>query len=148
MRHRDRGRKFNRSHSHRRAMFRNMAASLFRHELICTTLPKARELRRYAEPLISLARRGDTVAGRRRAAAFLRDRVVVSKLFDELGPRYSDRPGGYLRVLRAGLRAGDRAQLASVELVDRPGYQSLRADAAQLEPEAAEVAVGDAEAQS
>ncbi len=148
MRHRDQGRKFNRTPSHRRAMFRNMAASLFRHELIHTTLPKARELRRYAEPLISLARRGGTVAARRRAAAFLRDRVAVGKLFDELGARYSDRPGGYLRVLRAGLRAGDKAQMASVELVDRPGYQSQRADAAQLEPDDAAVVVGDASVQS
>ena len=133
MRHRDRGRKFNRTGSHRRAMFRNMAASLFRHELIHTTLPKARELRRYAEPLITLARRGGSLADRRHAHAFLRDQAVVSKLFTELGPRYRDRPGGYLRVLRASLRAGDRAQMASVELVDRPGYQSLRADDAQLE---------------
>ena len=125
MRHRDRGRKFNRTGSHRRAMFRNMVTSLFRHELIHTTLPKARELRRYAEPLITMARRGASVANRRRAAAFLQDQAVVSKLFDELGARYSDRPGGYLRVLRGGLRAGDRAQMASVELVDRPGYQSL-----------------------
>ncbi len=100
-------------------MFRNMAASLFRHEMIRTTLPKAKELRRTAEPLITLAK-ADSVARRRLAFARLRDRTVVSKLFNELGPRYADRPGGYLRILKCGHRPGDAAPMALVELVDRP----------------------------
>ncbi len=100
-------------------MFRNMAASLFEHEAIRTTLPKAKELRRVAEPLITLAG-NDTVANRRLAFARLRNKEVVTKLFDELGPRYRERPGGYLRVLKAGFRAGDNAPMAFVELVDRP----------------------------
>jgi large subunit ribosomal protein L17 len=100
-------------------MFRNMAASLFRHELIRTTLPKAKELRRVAEPLITMAK-NDSVAKRRLAFDRIRDRDVVGKLFNELGPRYKDRPGGYLRVLKCGFRAGDNAPMAIVELVDRP----------------------------
>jgi len=119
MRHRKAGRHLNRTSSHRDAMFRNMANSLFRHELIKTTLPKAKELRRVAEPLITLART-DSVHKRRLAFARLRDKAVVGKLFVELGPRYQARPGGYLRILKCGFRAGDAAPMAYVELVDRP----------------------------
>lgn len=119
MRHRKSGRQLNRNSSHRKAMFRNMSASLLEHELIKTTLPKAKELRRVAEPLITLAKT-DTVANRRLAYDRLRDRSLVTKLFNELGPRYNERPGGYLRILKCGLRAGDKAQMAYVELVDRP----------------------------
>ena len=119
MRHRKSGRQLNRNSSHRKAMFSNMAASLMRHELIKTTLPKAKELRRVAEPLITLAKK-DSVANRRLAFSRLRDREIVTKLFNELGPRYQERPGGYLRILKCGLRAGDKAPMAYVELVDRP----------------------------
>jgi len=119
MRHRQSGRKLNRNSSHRKAMFSNMAASLMRHEVITTTLPKAKELRRVAEPLITMAK-SDSVHKRRLAFARLRDREVVTKLFNELGPRYQNRPGGYLRVLKTGFRAGDKAPMAMVELVDRP----------------------------
>lgn len=119
MRHRKSGRQLNRNSSHRKAMFRNMSASLMRHELIKTTLPKAKELRRVAEPLITLAKQ-DSVANRRLAFDRLRDRDIVTKLFNELGPRYSERPGGYLRILKCGYRAGDKAPMAYVELVDRP----------------------------
>jgi len=119
MRHRKSGRQLNRNSSHRKAMFRNMAASLMRHELIKTTLPKAKELRRVAEPLITLGK-SDSVANRRLAFSRLRDREIVTKLFNELGPRYSERPGGYLRIMKCGLRAGDKAPMAYVELVDRP----------------------------
>jgi large subunit ribosomal protein L17 len=119
MRHRNAGRKLNRTSSHRKAMFSNMAASLFTHELIRTTLPKAKELRRVAEPLITLSKE-DSVARRRLAFARLRDRDVVTKLFNELGPRYQARPGGYLRILKCGFRNGDNAPMAYVELVDRP----------------------------
>ncbi len=119
MRHRKSGRKFNRTSSHREAMFRNMASSLFKHELIKTTLPKAKELRRVAEPLITLAK-SDGVANRRLAFARLRDDVAVGKLFVELGPRYRERPGGYLRIIKCGFRVGDNAPMAYVELVDRP----------------------------
>jgi len=119
MRHRKSGRRLNKTSSHRKAMFSNMASSLFRHELIQTTLPKAKELRRVAEPLITLSK-VDSVANRRLAFSRLRQRDVVTKLFDELGPRYQDRPGGYLRVLRCGYRHGDAAPMAYVELVDRP----------------------------
>lgn len=119
MRHRKSGRHLNRTSAHRHAMFRNMSASLFRHELIRTTLPKAKELRRVAEPLITLAKE-DNLHGRRLAFNRLRDRAMVTKLFNELGPRYKDRPGGYLRILKAGFRAGDGAPIALVELVDRP----------------------------
>ena len=119
MRHRKSGRQLNRNSSHRKADFRNMAASLFRHELIKTTLPKAKELRGFAEPLITLAKE-DSVSKRRLAFARLRDRAIVSKLFNELGPRYKERPGGYLRVMKSGMRVGDAATMAYVELVDRP----------------------------
>jgi large subunit ribosomal protein L17 len=119
MRHRQSGRKLNRNSSHRKAMFSNMAASLMRHEVITTTLPKAKELRRVAEPLITMAK-SDSVHKRRLAFARLRDREVVTKLFNELGPRYQNRPGGYLRILKTGFRAGDKAPMALVELVDRP----------------------------
>lgn len=119
MRHRKSGRHLNRTSSHREAMFRNMSASLVRHEVIKTTLPKAKELRRVVEPLITLAKQ-DSVAKRRQAFARLRDRDSVTKLFGELGPRYRDRPGGYLRILKCGFRAGDCAPMAFVELVDRP----------------------------
>ncbi|CBA15068.1 50S ribosomal protein L17 [Xanthomonas albilineans] len=119
MRHQKSGRKFSRTSAHRQAMFSNMAASLFKHELIKTTLPKAKELRRVAEPLITIAK-VDGVANRRLAFARLRDKEAVGKLFVELGPRYQSRPGGYLRVLKCGFRAGDNAPMAYVELVDRP----------------------------
>ncbi len=119
MRHRKSGRKLNRTSSHRQAMFRNMSASLFKHEMIRTTLAKAKELRRKAEPLITLAKT-DSVANRRLAFARLRDKEAVAKLFNELGPRYQERPGGYLRILKCGFRPGDNAPMAIVELVDRP----------------------------
>ena len=119
MRHRHGLRKLNRTSSHRLAMLRNMSNSLFQHELIKTTLPKAKELRKVVEPLITLAKK-DTVANRRLAFARLRDRDIVTKLFTELGPRYNARPGGYTRVLKFGFRQGDNAPMALVELVDRP----------------------------
>lgn len=119
MRHLKSGRKLNRNSSHRKAMFRNMANSLFQHEIIKTTVPKAKELRRVAEPLLTLAKT-DSVAHRRQAFNRLRDDVAVGKLFNELGPRYVDRPGGYLRIMKCGYRAGDKAPMAYVELVDRP----------------------------
>ncbi|MDH5822817.1 50S ribosomal protein L17 [Luteimonas sp. RD2P54] len=119
MRHQKAGRKFNRTSAHREAMFRNMAASLFKHEMIRTTLPKAKELRRVAEPLITISK-NDGVANRRLAFARLRDKEAVGKLFVELGPRYRARPGGYLRILKCGFRDGDNAPMAYVELVDRP----------------------------
>lgn len=119
MRHRLSGRQLNRNASHRKAMFRNMTASLVEHELIKTTLPKAKELRRVAEPLITLAK-SDSVANRRLAFNRLRSKAAVGKLFSELGPRYQARPGGYIRILKCGLRAGDKAPMAYVELVDRP----------------------------
>lgn len=121
MRHRKSGRQLNRNSSHRKAMFRNMASSLFEHELIKTTLPKAKELRMVAEPLITIAKK-DSVANRRLAASRLPNNstVVVKKLFEELGTRYQDRPGGYLRILKCGYRAGDNAPMAYVELVGRP----------------------------
>ena len=119
MRHKKAGRKFNRTSAHREAMFSNMAASLFKHELIKTTLPKAKELRRVAEPLITLGK-VDSVANRRLAFSRLRDKEAVGNLFTTLGPRYGSRPGGYLRILKCGFRAGDNAPMAYVELVDRP----------------------------
>ena len=119
MRHRKSGRHLNRTSSHRQAMFRNMAASLIEHEVIKTTLPKAKELRRVAEPLITLAKE-DSVANRRLAFARTRSDAAVGKLFSELGPRYKDRPGGYTRILKCGYRAGDAAPMALIELVDRP----------------------------
>lgn len=118
MRHRQSGRKLNRNSSHRNAMFRNMAVSLMHHEMVRTTLPKAKELRRVAEPLITIAK-SDSVAKRRLAFSRLRDRDAVTKLFNELGPRYKDRPGGYLRILKCGFRPGDKAPMAIVELIDR-----------------------------
>jgi large subunit ribosomal protein L17 len=124
MRHQKSGRKLNRTSSHREAMFKNMASSLIKHELIRTTLPKAKELRRVAEPLITLAK-ADGVANRRLAFSRLRDKEAVGKLFVELGPRYRERPGGYLRILKCGFRPGDNAPMAYVELVDRP--QSVEA---------------------
>jgi len=119
MRHRNSNRKLNRTSSHRQGMLRNMATSLLRHEVIKTTLPKAKELRRVAEPLITLGKDA-TLANRRLAFSRLRDRDIVGKLFNELGPRYSARPGGYLRILKCGFRNGDNAPMALVELVDRP----------------------------
>ena len=118
MRHHKSGRKLNRTSSHRAAMFRNMASSLFRYEEIRTTLPKAKELRRVAEPLITMAK-NPSLANRRLAFSRLRDSAVVSKLFDELGPRFENRPGGYTRILKCGFRAGDNAPMALVQLVDR-----------------------------
>ena len=119
MRHRKSGRQLNRNSSHRKAMFSNMAASLVEHEIIKTTLPKAKELRRVVEPLITLSKQ-DNVAHRRLAFSRVRSRTVITKLFNELGPRYKERPGGYLRILKCGFRAGDCAPMAYVELVDRP----------------------------
>jgi large subunit ribosomal protein L17 len=119
MHHRKSGRKFSRTSAHREAMFVNMAASLIKHELIRTTLPKAKELRRVAEPLITIGK-VDGVANRRLAMSRLQDKEAVGKLFVELGPRYKARPGGYLRVLKCGFRPGDNAPMAYVELVDRP----------------------------
>jgi large subunit ribosomal protein L17 len=119
MRHRKSGRKFNMNSSHRKALFSNMVTSLFKHELIKTTLPKAKELRSYAEPLITLSKE-DSVAKRRLAFARLRDRDIVTKLFNVLGPRYKNRAGGYLRIMKCGFRPGDDAPMAYVELVDRP----------------------------
>ena len=118
MRHHKTGRSLGRTSAHREAMYRNMAASLFRHEQIKTTLPKAKELRRVAEPLITLSK-VPSLANKRLAMARLRDRAAVSKLFDELGPRFQDRPGGYTRILKCGLRSGDNAPMAYVQLVDR-----------------------------
>ena len=119
MRHHKSGRKLNRNSSHRKAMFSNMTNSLFDHEIIKTTLPKAKELRRVAEPLITLAK-SDSVANRRSAFSSLRDKEMVGKLFNELAPRYKDRPGGYTRIMKCGFRSGDSAPMAYIELVDRP----------------------------
>jgi large subunit ribosomal protein L17 len=119
MRHRNSGRQLSRNSSHRKAMLRNMAASLFEHEAIRTTVPKAKELRRVAEPLITLAK-VDSVANRRLAFARLRDKDAVKKLFEELGPRYNTRPGGYMSILKNGFRPGDNAPMAYVSLMDRP----------------------------
>ena len=127
MRHRKSGRHLGRTSSHRQAMFRNMAVSLIEHEVIKTTLPKAKELRRVAEPLITLSKQ-DSVANRRLAFARTRSKAIVGKLFTEIGPRYSERPGGYLRILKAGFRAGDNAPMAYVELVDRPVVQDEEDD--------------------
>jgi large subunit ribosomal protein L17 len=120
MRHAKSGRKFNMNSSHRKALFRSLTVALFKNEIIKTTLPKAKEIRRFAEPLITLSKT-DNLAGKRLAFSRLRDRDTVLKLFNELGPRYANRPGGYLRVLKCGYRAGDSAPMAYVELVDRPG---------------------------
>lgn len=124
MRHRHSGRNLGRKTSHRKAMLRNMSASLFEHEMIRTTLPRAKELRRFAEPFVTLAK-DDSVANRRLAFNRLRDRQAVSKLFDHLGPRYQKRPGGYTRIMKCGFRAGDNAPMALVELVDRPLPEDL-----------------------
>ena len=139
MRHRKAGRRLNRTSAHRRAMFRNMAVSLLQHEAIHTTVPKAKELRRVVEPLITLAGE-DTLARRRRAFDKLRDRQIVGKLFTDLGPQYKDRPGGYLRVLKNGYRPGDNAPMAYVELVGREQSQEEQAQppAEQPAPEAVE----------
>ena len=127
MRHRKSGRQLNRKSSHRQAMFRNMAVSLVEHEIIKTTLPKAKELRRIAEPLITLAK-DDTVANRRVAFARTRSKDAVGKLFSELGPRYQERPGGYTRILKCGYRPGDAAPMAYIELVDRPMPEEVEDD--------------------
>ncbi|PKO93340.1 MAG: 50S ribosomal protein L17 [Betaproteobacteria bacterium HGW-Betaproteobacteria-1] len=130
MRHRNSNRKLNRTSSHRQAMLRNMANSLLRHEVIKTTLPKAKELRRVAEPLITLSKNA-TLANRRLAFSRTRDRDIVGKLFNELGPRYQTRNGGYLRILKCGFRVGDNAPMALVELVDRPEAEVEVAAAAE-----------------
>ncbi len=135
MRHRKSGRQLNRNSSHRQAMFRNMAGSLIEHEVIKTTLPKAKELRRVVEPLITLAKE-DTVANRRLAFSRTRSKDVVGKLFGELGPRYQERPGGYTRILKCGYRAGDAAPMAYIELVGRTLADDL--DDEDLEEEAVE----------
>ena len=127
MRHRHSGRQLNRNSSHRKAMFRNMINSLVEHEMIRTTLPKAKELRRFAEPLITLAKE-DSVANRRLAFDRTRSKDAVGKLFSELGPRYETRPGGYIRILKCGYRTGDKAPMAYVELVDRPQNDELDFD--------------------
>ncbi len=132
MRHRKSGRQLNRNSSHRQAMFRNMAGSLVKHEVIKTTLPKAKELRRVIEPLITLAKQ-DSVANRRLAFARTGDKEVVGKLFNELGPRYEQRPGGYIRILKCGFRTGDNAPMAYVELVDRPEVEAVEAEAVDAE---------------
>lgn len=123
MRHRKSGRQLNRNSSHRQAMFRNMTSSLVEHEIIKTTLPKAKELRRVVEPLITLAK-GDSVANRRLAFARIRNADAVKKLFSDLGPRFANRPGGYVRILKCGFRAGDNAPMAYIELVDRPAVEA------------------------
>ncbi|MBR9827442.1 MAG: 50S ribosomal protein L17 [Oceanospirillales bacterium] len=130
MRHRKSGRHLNRTSAHRKAMFKNMAVSLFEHELIKTTLPKAKELRRFAEPLITLSKI-DSVANRRLAFSRTRSNEAVGKLFNELGPRYAARPGGYIRILKCGFRAGDKAPMAYVELVDRPVGQTVADESAE-----------------
>ncbi len=127
MRHRKSGRQLNRKSSHRKAMFSNMASSLVTHEVIKTTLPKAKELRRVIEPLITLAK-NDSVANRRLAFARTRNDEVVAKLFNELGPRFSTRPGGYTRILKCGVRTGDKAPMAYIELVDRPETVSVKTE--------------------
>lgn len=127
MRHLKSGRKLNRNSSHRKAMFRNMANSLIEHEIIKTTVPKAKELRRVAEPLITLAKT-DSVANRRLAFDRLRDKAAVGKLFSELGPRYVERPGGYLRIMKCGYRTGDKAPMAYVELIGRPRQEEEQTD--------------------
>jgi large subunit ribosomal protein L17 len=123
MRHRKSGRHFNRTSSHRQAMFKNMAVSLFEHEIIKTTLPKAKELRGVAEPLITLAK-VDSVANRRLVFARTRSKEAVGKLFNELGPRYEARPGGYIRIMKCGFRSGDNAPMAYVELIGRPAVEA------------------------
>ncbi|MEK6735800.1 MAG: 50S ribosomal protein L17 [Pseudomonadota bacterium] len=126
MRHHNAFRKLNRSSSHRLAMFRNMSNSLLRHEIITTTLPKAKELRRFVEPVITLGK-NPSLSNKRLVFSKLRDREMVLKLFSELGPRYDKRPGGYLRILKNGFRKGDNAPMALVELVDRPEIVETKA---------------------
>ena len=130
MRHRNGLRKLNRTSSHRQAMFRNMANSLLRHEAIKTTLPKAKELRRVGEPMITLGKKPN-LANRRLAFDRLRDRDMVVKLFDELGPRFANRNGGYLRILKCGFRDGDNAPMAYVELLDRPDVEAVEVEEAE-----------------
>ena len=131
MRHRKSGRQLNRNSSHRKAMFQNMANSLFLHEAIKTTLPKAKELRRVVEPLITRAK-SDSVANRRHVFSKLRDDAMVAKLFTQLGPFYKDRPGGYVRILKAGFRTGDKAPMAVVQLIDfESGEQTISEDTQQ-----------------
>lgn len=150
MRHRKSGRQLNRNSSHRQAMFRNMAASLIEHEIIKTTLPKAKELRKVAEPLITLAKE-DSVANRRLAFSRTRSKAAVGKLFTDLGPRYESRPGGYTRILKCGYRAGDAAPMAYIELVDRPiletadDFDDFDDDEIDATTDAAEADVEDAE---
>ncbi|MBE0366474.1 50S ribosomal protein L17 [Pseudoalteromonas sp. MMG013] len=132
MRHRKSGRQLNRNSSHRKAMFSNMASSLVKHEIIKTTVPKAKELRRVIEPLITLAKT-DSVANRRLAFARTRDNEVVGKLFSEIGPRFEGRPGGYTRILKCGFRAGDNAPMAYVELLGRPVAEEAQEDAQSAE---------------
>ncbi|WP_304524866.1 50S ribosomal protein L17 [Halomonas sp. I5-271120] len=127
MRHRKSGRQLNRNSSHRQAMFKNMCVSLVEHEVIKTTLPKAKELRRHVEPLITLSKQ-DSVANRRLAFSRTRSKEAVGKLFSELGPRYVERPGGYVRILKCGFRTGDNAPMAYVELVDRPVVEEAAED--------------------
>ncbi|TLU59964.1 50S ribosomal protein L17 [Thalassotalea litorea] len=135
MRHRKSGRQLNRNSSHRQAMFRNMASSLVKHGVIKTTVPKAKELRRVIEPLITLAK-NDSVANRRLAFARTRDQEVVGILFSELGPRYQERPGGYTRILKCGYRTGDKAPMAYVELVDRPAVEEAVEETQEVSAEA------------
>jgi len=132
MRHRKSGRQLNRNSSHRKAMFSNMAGSLVKHEIIKTTLPKAKELRRVIEPLITLAKT-DSVANRRLAFARTRDNEVVGKLFSEIGPRFEERSGGYTRILKCGFRTGDNAPMAYIELLDRPVAEEAQEDAQSAE---------------
>ena len=139
MRHRKSGKHFNRTSAHRKALMRNLSISLFEHEAIKTTLPKAKELRRVAEPLITLAK-SDSVANRRLAFNRLRSKAAVGKLFNELGPRFKDRPGGYSRVLKMGFRAGDSAPMALIELVDREAGGDVL-DEAQIEAPAEDAAL-------
>ncbi len=134
MRHGNSHRKLNRTSSHRAAMFRNMTASLLQHEVIKTTLPKAKELRKYAEPLITLGKK-PSLANRRLAFSRLRDQALVAKLFSEIGPRYETRNGGYLRVLKCGFRDGDNAPMAFVELVDRPIVEQTEEEAEETTAE-------------
>lgn len=144
MRHRKSGRKLNKTASHRKAMFSNMATSLFRHERIQTTVPKAKELRRVAEKLITLAKRGDLHA-RRQAARIVKDHEVLQKLFGELGERFADRPGGYTRVLKVGVRAGDNAPIAIIELVDAAEARVDEIEEPAVEEEGEELEAADAE---
>ncbi len=137
MRHSNGYRRLNRTHEHRKAMFANMAGSLIEHEQIKTTLPKAKEVKRIVEKLVTLGKRGDLHA-RRQAAARLKQDIHVTKLFDVIGPRYAERQGGYVRVLKAGFRYGDMAPMAIIEFVDRDADAKGAADKARLEAEDAE----------